>query len=108
MVAFRDKSARESRQGSRRGNRGRTDIIADILDLCKHSSPIKKTKIMQSANLSTNMTNEYLEYMLARRLIQRKERGDYTITERGITALHWYQRIIELVTEGRKGLGLVS
>jgi predicted transcriptional regulator len=104
MVAFQEKSIRESRQFSRRGNRSRTDIIADILDLCKHSSFIKKTQLMQSANLSTTMTNEYLEYMLTRKLIQRKERGYYTITERGARALHWYQRIIDLVSDGKKAL----
>lgn len=104
MVAFRDKSIRESRRASRRGNRSRTDIIGDVLDLCKQSGPIKKTQLMQSANLSSIMTSAYLEYLLERKLIQTEESGYYTITERGARALHWYQRILELVSEGKKGL----
>jgi predicted transcriptional regulator len=105
MVALTKTSMQESRRAIRRENRSRTNIIGDILGICKHSGPIKKTRLMQSVNLSSNMTNKYLEYMVERHLILRKERGYYAITQRGVRALHWYQRILELVSEERRILG---
>lgn len=102
MVALGDESVQELRRAPRRENRSRTNIIGDILDICKHNGPMKKTRLMQSVNLSSNMTNKYLEYMVEKHLILRRERGYYSITQRGVRALQWYRRIIELLSEGKK------
>ena len=53
---------------------------------------------MQQANLSSEMTNEYLEYMLTRELIQCEDRRHYRVTQKGYTTLMYYQRISELAS----------
>jgi predicted transcriptional regulator len=75
------------------------DIIADILELCTSAGRLRKTHIMQQANLSSTMTNDYLEYMLARELLQCGDNRHYTVTEKGFATLMHYQRIIELAIQ---------
>lgn len=74
--------------------------MADILHLCM-TDVRKKTEIMQTANLSTEMTRTYLEYLLERDLVRHEQprhhrRGHYRITEKGIIFLKWYSRIKSL------------
>ena len=104
MVVLTDEPVPKSGQVPKRENRSRINIIADILDICERDGPIKKTRLMQSVNLSSSMITEYLEYMVEKYLILKKEGGYYAITQRGARALHWYRRIIELLIERRDGL----
>ncbi len=77
--------------------RGKLDIIGDILQLCTAGGQLKKTHIMQKANLSTTMTEDYLGLMLARELVN-YEGGHFRATEKGIATLKYYQRILEMAT----------
>ncbi len=49
-------------------NRGRIEIVHDILELCL--MPQKKTHVMYRANLSFEQSNHYLGILLARGLLE--------------------------------------
>jgi predicted transcriptional regulator len=62
----------------------------------------RKTHIMQRANLSTDMTNDYLQYLLERDLIKHehtKKTKGYSVTEKGIAFLRRYLEIKNLIGE---------
>jgi predicted transcriptional regulator len=80
-----------------RGNRGRIEIIADILHLCTAGSPLK-THLIQRANLSSIMANEYLRDLIARELIEETENSDrsrraYKIRTEGLRFLYHYAKL---------------
>ena len=54
---------------------------------------------MQRANLNTNMTNGYLGDMLSKSLIKADDSANFAITSKGIITLHWYNRIVQLISE---------
>ena len=83
MVVLTDEPVQKPGQVPKRENRSRINIIADFLDICERDGPIKKTRLMQSVNLSSSMITEYLEYMVEKYLILKKEGGYYAITQRG-------------------------
>jgi predicted transcriptional regulator len=78
--------------------RGRVEIMMDILD--EVSSSVNKTRIVYSANLSSNMAETYLPFLIERKLLAKAD-GDngvlYEITERGREILRDYRRIRELI-----------
>ncbi|MEM2936190.1 MAG: DUF4364 family protein [Candidatus Bathyarchaeia archaeon] len=80
--------------------RSRLEIYLDILRVINRG--IKKpTRIMYSTNLSWNPLQEILNSMIKQGLIQRqdtKNRKQYEITEKGKSALRYFDKAKELIT----------
>jgi predicted transcriptional regulator len=73
--------------------RDRTTIVSDVLKTVKDSRRgMKKTQIMQSANLNYIQTKKYLNYMLNYGFLVVTERDIYVITEKG----NRYLQLIEM------------
>jgi len=73
--------------------RDRTTIVSDVLQTVKDSRRgMKKTQIMQSANLNYIQTKKYLNYMLNYGFLVVTERDIYVITEKG----NRYLQLIEM------------
>jgi len=81
-------------------NRGKIQIMADIVDLCK--SGIRKTHIMYKGNLSYEQINRYLYELLEKELItQNLDDGvlTYRATEKGRTFLQYYNMMLSILDE---------
>ena len=69
-------------------NRDRATIIADILNsLVNNPRGKKKTNIRQSANLSSYMSDKYLDFLLRNDFIKIEEGGIYKPTTKGLRLL---------------------
>jgi predicted transcriptional regulator len=69
-------------------NRDRATIIADILNtLVNNPKGKRKTNIRQSANLSSYMSDKYLEFLLHNDFIKIEEGGIYKTTTKGLRLL---------------------
>jgi predicted transcriptional regulator len=81
----------------RRKKRSKYEIIHDILDQCQTGS--KKTWVMYRANLSYDLTTNYLNELEKLGLVENKD-GLYYITEKGKQLLEllkaWRQKMAEL------------
>jgi predicted transcriptional regulator len=79
--------------------RGRSEIIAVILETANDSSGVNKTRIMYKAVLSYTQLKEYLSLIIENGLLEYLE-GEHTyrITEKGIHFLQIYNKIRELIT----------
>ena len=81
----------------RRKKRSKYEIIQDVLDQCQTGS--KKTWVMYRANLSYDLTTEYLNDLVKLGLVEPKD-GLYYITEKGKQLLEllkaWRQKKSEL------------
>jgi len=81
----------------RRKKRSKYEIILDVLDQCQTGS--KKTWVMYRANLSYDLTTNYLEELEKLGLVENKE-GLYYISEKGKQLLEllraWRQKKSEL------------
>ena len=76
-------------------NRGKIQIMADIVDLCK--AGIRKTHIMYKGNLSYEQINRYLYELLEKELIiQNLDDGvlTYRATEKGRSFLQYYNLML--------------
>ncbi|MGC9106520.1 MAG: winged helix-turn-helix domain-containing protein [Thermoprotei archaeon] len=86
-----------SRAIARRRKRSRYEIIHDVLDQCQTGS--KKTWVMYRANLSYDLTTNYLNELAKLGLVENKE-GLYYITDKGKQLLEllraWKQKKAEL------------
>jgi predicted transcriptional regulator len=79
--------------------RGRSEIIAVILETANDSSGVNKTRIMYKAVLSYTQLREYLSLIIENGLMEYLEvEHRYRITEKGIHFLQIYNRIRELIT----------
>ena len=81
-------------------NRGKIQIMADIVDLCK--AGIRKTHIMYKGNLSYEQINRYLYELLEKELItQNLDDGilTYRATEKGRSFLHYYNMMLSILDE---------
>lgn len=77
--------------------RSRTDIIAMILQASMNGAT--KTRLMYSAYLSYAQIQEYLQYLMERRLINFEEGTHaYSLTEQGLRFLRVYDEISEIVS----------
>jgi predicted transcriptional regulator len=87
----------------RRKKRSRYEIIHDVLDQCQTGS--KKTWVMYRANLSYDLTTNYLNELEKLGLVENKE-GLYYITEKGKQLLEllkaWRQKKAELDDVAKK------
>jgi predicted transcriptional regulator len=63
--------------------RDRTTIINDLLKTIKYKREVRKTQIMQSANLNYIQTKKYLNYLMGCGLVIVTEKDTYMITEKG-------------------------
>jgi len=84
----------------RKNNRGRIEIMADVLSLS--TTGIKKTHIMYRANLSYEQILHYLNQLLGRGLIAQdivEGAPVYRTTERGREFLACYSRMSELIMD---------
>ena len=81
----------------RRKKRSKYEIIQDVLDQCQTGS--KKTWVMYRANLSYDLTTEYLNDLVKLGLVEPKD-GLYYTTEKGKQLLEllkiWRQKKAEL------------
>jgi len=85
------------------GRRGRSSIIADILDVAKRGAI--KTRIMYGASLSFAQLNEYLSFLLDMNLLEVVEspnRTLYKTTKKGLRYLQGYMEIEELLKKEMK------
>lgn len=86
-------------------NRGKIQIMADIVDLCK--AGIRKTHIMYKANLSYEQINRYLYELLEKELIiQNLDDGvlTYRATEKGRSFLQYYNLMQSILDENVIGM----
>ena len=81
-----------------RKRRDRTSIIAEILVIAKDRS--LKTKIMYKANLSFAQLNEYLNFLIRRKLLKTNignGKTSYKTTRKGFKYLKSYEEISNLL-----------
>ena len=86
-------------------NRGKIQIMADIVDLCKVG--IRKTHIMYKGNLSYEQINRYLYELLEKELIiQNLDDGvlTYRATEKGRAFLQSYNMTLSILYENTIGM----
>ena len=84
-----------------RKRRDRLNILAEILAIGKDGS--LKTQIMYGANLSFAQLNEYLSFLLNRKLLKRDTKNGRTIyktTAKGFKYLQNYEKISNLLRKG--------
>jgi len=88
---------------SRNANRGRIEIIGDILEVCL-DGVTRRTHIMYRGNLSYLMLKEYTEELIRKSLIEEKNSGSFITTEKGRAFLKHYERIREMLAENESNL----
>jgi|ERR671915_1332457 predicted transcriptional regulator len=83
---------------NRRGTRGRTQVIADILYQCKENK--RKSHVMQKANLNFDQVNHYLDDLQSKGLLElhfTKFGRIYSTTDKGREFLDRYQQLMILL-----------
>jgi len=88
---------------SRNANRGRIEIIGDILEVCL-DGVTRRTHIMYRGNLSYLMLKEYTVELIRKSLIEEKNSGSFITTEKGRAFLKHYERIREMLAENESNL----
>ena len=63
--------------------RDEVEITYDVLKVVKDYGKIRKTRLMQLANLTTNLAKKYLTELEKKHLISKDNDGFYFITEKG-------------------------
>jgi predicted transcriptional regulator len=91
----------------RRGNRGRIEIIGDILAVCQEALA-RRTHVMYKGNLSYVMLREYMEELVRKGLIEERNRGSYLTTEKGRAFLKYYEVIRKMLAEDESNLCQVA
>jgi predicted transcriptional regulator len=82
----------------RKNNRGRIQIMGDVLGLA--TSGIRKTHIMYRANLSYEQVHMYLAELIERGLLVQHATDEgvvYRTTERGREFLYFYNKVVEFL-----------
>ncbi len=81
-----------------RAYRSEADILAVLLRILSVSErPVKKTRLIQYANLNTRSFSKYMKYLIESGLVRRGE-GGYTITGKGRLALTLLEALHSLMT----------
>ena len=82
--------------------RERLDIIKDILYAIRENRNIKPTRLLYSSNLSPQMFKDYVNELISKGFItleiDKKERKNFSLTEKGNNFLEEY-RVIERFVE---------
>jgi predicted transcriptional regulator len=92
----------EMMASERKNNRGKIQIIGDILSLA--TSGINKTHIMYKANLSYEQVYLYLEELISKSLIEQAVSAEgvvFRTTEKGRDFLSYYSHLTEFLEEGK-------
>ena len=77
-------------------NRGRTEMLATMLEVAK--GKVTKTKIMYSAFLSYNQLKDYLDVLIENNLLEYLNgTKTFKTTEKGLNYLKMYSEIGELL-----------
>ena len=100
---FPNKLKHKEKPRSRNANRGRIEIIGDILEVCL-DGVTRRTHIMYRGNLSYLMLREYTEELIRKSLIEEKNSGSFITTEKGRAFLKHYERIREMLAENESNL----
>ena len=100
---FPNKLKHKEKPRSRNANRGRIEIIGDILEVCL-DGVTRRTHIMYRGNLSYLMLREYTEELIRKSLIEEKNSGSFITTEKGRAFLKHYERIREMLAENESDL----
>jgi predicted transcriptional regulator len=79
-------------------NRGRTEIVATILESAgSRFDGVSTTKIANDASTSYSQINRYLKLLMKERLLDRDVKSKkYIITEKGRTFLDLYHNMTEM------------
>ena len=84
-------------QSSSKGNRGKIEIIGDILGVCLAGNA-KRTHIMYRGNLSHDMLKSYTDELVNKGLVELEgDKGHFKTTEKGKEFLSHYSKIRELL-----------
>jgi len=88
--------------------RSRTDIISMILQAAMNGAT--KTRLMYSAYLSYAQVQEYIHFLLERKLMSfEEESAEYKLTEQGLRFLRVYDEISQTVSlDGTKASEKIS
>jgi len=81
----------------RKANRGKIELIGDILSICIKNGPVKQTHIMYKANLSYEALKIYLDELVKNNLIQNTSNGLYLATPEGREVVRCYLQIRKLL-----------
>ena len=89
----------------KRKNRGRLEIINDILDVINKSKVIRPTKLMHKSNLSPDLYKEYVNFLVKDKFVQIdlikknnvREYSNISILKRGKDYLNDYKNIKEFL-----------
>ena len=82
------------------GNRGWLEIVNLMLTVCEHGA--LKTHVMYKCNLNSKQLQQYMNFMLSRKLItMREDEGDirrttYVTTDRGRKLMASYHELAEI------------
>lgn len=98
---------RQDKLRSRNANRGRIEIIGDILAICLEGKAIR-THIMYRGNLSHLMLKEYTKELAGKGLLEEMHGGSFRTTEKGRTFLKYYERVKEMLAEDETHLDATS
>jgi predicted transcriptional regulator len=80
-----------------KGNRGKIEIIGDILSVCLAGNA-KRTHIMYKGNLSHDMLKTYTDELVGKGLVEvAGSKGQFKTTEKGREFLDHYGKIRELL-----------
>jgi len=88
---------------SRNSNRGRIEIIGDILAVCLERTT-RRTHIMYKGNLSYVMLRDYTNELVRKGLVEEEDSGSYITTEKGRAYLTYYERLKEILAENESSL----
>ena len=94
--------------------RSKLEMYVDILKVLARSGPLKLTHIMYKANVNCSVLKEYLDFLIAKNLVEEKTVGKkrivYAITERGITVLKYFRElksVLPIIEEARTNAKLL-
>jgi predicted transcriptional regulator len=93
-------SPRARQPSQSKGNRGKIEIIGDILGVCL-TGDAKRTHIMYRGNLSHDMLKFYTDELVNKGLVELNPgKGQFKTTDKGKEFLNHYGRIKELLASG--------
>lgn len=90
--------AKNRQPGQPKSNRGKIEIIGDILGVCL-AGEAKRTHIMYRGNLSHDMLKSYTDELVSKGLVELNVgKGKFKTTEKGKEFLSHYAKIRELLS----------
>ncbi|MDG6982825.1 MAG: hypothetical protein JRM74_05150 [Nitrososphaerota archaeon] len=107
LPAYQTEEPAQQAQGSLRGrlatpakNRGRLDVVADVLSAC--SSPASKNTVLIRANLNsvtaTYLLTQLIDTRLVDTVVDEEGRMSYIATKQGAAFLESYRSITTMLT----------